>query len=779
MGRMLRRSAAMTMAVALVCAGCTKDSTPKAAPSMTPVKFESATFRAIGSIGQASVVGLTPKAAVQLVDGKGRITRRSTGDVRGTAMFLDVAPGAGYTIRSEVKQRREASAPFRVLSRTDSPDPKLYAGQSFVAGLNYIRMRDGIELAMTVRLPPGKTLADGPFPTVVEYSGYEVAPPHDLLGAISKQLTDPTAPPDPLAPSTSTAVGSLIAPLLGFVTVSVQIRGSGCSGGAFDLFGLPTVYDGYDAIETVAAQPWVHAHKVGMVGISYSGFSQLFVGGTRPPHLAAVAPMSGTDDLYSGIGFPGGIQNTGFAQGWITERQRDAQPAPEGGQEWARLLVQQGDAHCAENQLLHGQAQDGVKLINSIDFRDPKLFKDRTPATWAAKIDVPMFLVGGLQDEQLDSHWIEMLDAMADHKDLWVTMYNGNHNDALAPQILTRWVEFLDLFVADRVPDVPATLVGIAGVLFKQSSGVDAEPLRQSRLAGSATVDEALATFRRDPRVRVLLDVGAGSLGAGALQPSYEQTFDSWPPKAVSPRTWFLGDGGALGTAEPVGPGGSDSYLADPAARPATSQDSSPDAPAPHFHDEPNNWLPLAAGKGLGYTSPPLTADVMIAGASSFDGYVEASATDTDLQVTLSEVRPDGNEMYVQTGWLRATHRKLDEKSSTATDPRPTHLAADASSLPRGKPALVRVPIFPVVHTFRAGSRIRVSISAVGGDRPIWTFRAIDTGTTTVTIDRRPGAQSALVLPVVGDANAGAPLPPCGTVRGQPCRHYQPSSTGG
>ena len=31
-------------------------------------------------------------------------------------------------------------------------------------------MRDGITLAATVRLPPGKTLADGPFPTVIEDS---------------------------------------------------------------------------------------------------------------------------------------------------------------------------------------------------------------------------------------------------------------------------------------------------------------------------------------------------------------------------------------------------------------------------------------------------------------------------------------------------------------------------------------------------------------------------------------------------------------------------------
>ena len=76
------------------------------------------------------------------------------------------------------------------------------------------------------------------------------------------------------------------------------MRGSGCSGGAFDLFGWPTTYDGYDAIETVAAQDWVKGGKVGMGGISFSGITQLFTAGTQPPHLAAVAPLSVTDDVY-------------------------------------------------------------------------------------------------------------------------------------------------------------------------------------------------------------------------------------------------------------------------------------------------------------------------------------------------------------------------------------------------------------------------------------------------------------------------------------------------
>ena len=66
-----------------------------------------------------------------------------------------------------------------------------------------------------------------------------------------------------LLPDTSTAVGSVVARVSGFATVSLQMRGTGCSGGAFDLLGYPSDYDAYDAIEIVAHQDWVAHHKVG------------------------------------------------------------------------------------------------------------------------------------------------------------------------------------------------------------------------------------------------------------------------------------------------------------------------------------------------------------------------------------------------------------------------------------------------------------------------------------------------------------------------------------
>ncbi|MBJ7244676.1 MAG: hypothetical protein JHD03_07680, partial [Solirubrobacteraceae bacterium] len=218
---------------------------------------------ASGSIGQAYVLGAADGQALTLLNARGRTVAKGTADRFGSFIFQNVAAGSGYKVRGASTTRA-----FKVLSTKSNPPAAFFRGIKLKQGLNYVKVRDGIEIAMTVRLPAGKKLSDGPFPTIIEYSGYQTAAPNDLLSALGKN--------DPLAPAASTAVGALIAPLLDFAVVSVQMRGSGCSGGAFDLFALPTTFDGYDAVETVGAQSWVKGGKVGMGGISFSGITQLF-----------------------------------------------------------------------------------------------------------------------------------------------------------------------------------------------------------------------------------------------------------------------------------------------------------------------------------------------------------------------------------------------------------------------------------------------------------------------------------------------------------------------
>jgi predicted acyl esterase len=726
-----------------------------------------ATFKARGSINQAYVLGAKKGQRLQLLDRAGRVVAAGRADRFGSKIFRELRPGRGYT----VKRGRKRSRPFRVLRAGANPARSFYRGIKLKQGLNYVKMRDGVELAMTVRLPAGKKLGDGPFPTFIEYSGYQVAAPNNLLDSILAGTSDP------LAPASSTAVGSLIGPLLDFAVVSVQMRGSGCSGGAFDLFDLPTTYDGYDAVEAVAAQSWVKGGKVGMGGISFSGITQLFTAGTQPPHLAAIAPLSVTDDLYTGTGYPGGIFNSGFAQTWVVERMDDAKPAPAGGQPWARALVKAGDKHCRANQRLRLQTQDALAIQRRNPFRTPSLFAHRAPGAWLKRARVPVFLVGQFQDEQTSGHFVESLKHLNGRPNVFISIQNGIHADSLGPSTITRWAEFMKLYVADEIPVVPSSVIALSGALYSYLADAPAAPVQQSRFATMTSVPAAKAIFRRDPHVRVLMDNGAGPQGAGSIGATWELRFSSWPPKQARASRLYLREGGALG-AKPAG-SATARYTADPRARPRQTLPGN-GAEDAWKAQPPYNWAPVAAGKGVGFVTSALAQDLVIAGPSSLDLHLKSSRRDTDLQVTLSEVRPDGNETYVQNGWLRASHRKLDATQSTALDPFPTHLERDGAPLPRGRYSLVRVPIFPVAHAFRAGSRIRVTVQATGGDRPRWDFATIDRGRTVNTISLGGARASSLVLPAIAGATAqGTPLPGATALRGQPSRRYVAASNGG
>ncbi len=756
--------------VALLATACSAAGSATGGSTVPPATAR-ATFSAHGSVGQAYVLGARPGTHLVLADASGRRVGAGTADRLGSLVVYNVAPGSGYTFRSVDGSQVASSPSFRVLSPSDVPPSSFYTDQHLHAGLNYLTMRDGVRLAATVRLPPGKTLADGPFPTVIEESGYAIAAPHSLVDAVLHTNGESTS--DPLVPDTATSVGSLVAPLLGFATVSLQMRGTGCSGGAFDLFGLPTTYDGYDAVQIAASQPWVANHKVGMVGISFSGISQMFVAGTRPPGLAAIAPMSLTEDLYS-TGFPGGMFNSGFAATWLAQRVADAQPAPQGGQAYARALIADGDTTCLANQALHGQAQNLQALLREASHRVPALYDERAPSTWAKRTQVPVFVSGAFQDEQTGGQWPSIIADLSSDPHVWATIVNGTHADSLGPGTLTRWIEFLDLFVADRVPSEPAIVPTLASGLYQQLANAPAEPLPPLQYTDEPSVGAARAAFETQPRVRVLLDNGGGTVGPGALQPVWQLEFPSWPPPKAVATTYHLGSGGTLTASTPAH--ATVAFRPDPSARPPN------DLPTgnPWWALPPFDWVPVTGTDGLGFVSAPFTRDLTVVGPASLDLWIESSAADTDLQATVSEVRPDGKELFIQTGVLRASDRALDPTGSTATHPVPTYAAATASPLPAGRFTEVRIPILPFAYAFRAGSRIRVTVTAPGGDRPAWEFATYQThGKVTDTIGLGGASASALVLSVLPGVTPPDPQPACPSLRGEPCRPYLPAANGG
>ncbi len=724
--------------------------------------FAATAFQGHGSIGEAYAIGATPGERLTLVDRSGSNVGSGVVDTLGGIIIRNVRPGSGYRFEETGTEHRRTGS-FSVLSDSSTPPSSLYSSQHLHAGLNYVRMRDGISIAATVRLPPGKTLADGPFPTVIEYSGYATAAPHSLIDALEGKA--PSS--DALLPDTSTIVGSVIAPLLGFVTVSMQMRGTGCSGGAFDLFGLPSDYDGYDMIQTVGSQPWVLHHKVGMVGISYSGISQFEVAGTDPPDLAAITPLSSTDDLFS-TGYPGGIYNSGFAASWVAQRKVDAEAAPHGGQPWATAEIATGDTTCLANQVLHPEAQQLESLVGPGLSRDPSLFDQRSPAVWATHVKVPVFLVGALEDEQTGPQWPALITALGHDKDVYATMLNGTHIDSLGPDTLSRWLEFLDIYVAGRVPSQNPFLTLLAPVVYAEvTGGAKSMAPPPVRFTSDTSVAQARSDFAiHDPRVRVLFDNGGGDLGPGALQPTFEADYATWPPRGTVTR-YYLGSGATLRSTK--GPAGRASFRPDPSVRPATDLPSGNAWAA----QPPYDWTPVPAGNGLAFETPPFDSATTVVGPASLDLWLRSSAPTTDLQVTVTEVRPGATqEEYVTSGFLRSSNHTL-AASSTALDPVPTYRRSDRHALAAGSATLVRIPIDPIAHAFRAGTRLRIVISAPGGDRPSWAFSTPAThGTVTDTLSLGGATASSLALNVVSGVSVPVAMPACGALRGEPCRAY-------
>jgi putative CocE/NonD family hydrolase len=259
------------------------------------------------------------------------------------------------------------------------------------------------------------------------------------------------------------------------------------------------------------------------------------------------------------------------------------------------------------------------------------------------------------------------------------------------------------------------------------------------------------------------------------MQTEWEGDFTSWPPPPAIARTLYLGAAGSLDSGRP--PAGQATYRPDPSARPPTDLPASASAWAAL---PPYDWTPVAGSDGLGFASATLTRDMVVVGPASLDLWLRSSAPDTDIQATVSEVRPDGSELYITSGFLRASDRALDRRASTALHPVPTYLASTARPLPPGRFEEVRVPIDPITYAFRAGSRLRITVSAPGGDRPQWAFASYPThGTVVDTVSLGGARASALVLPVDPGLVPPDAQPACPSLRGDPCRQYVPAGNGG
>lgn len=739
--------------------------TPLEALNLTSPDLSQATFEVHGTINQIYIWNAPDMVEIEVVDQMGTLLAQGDTDWQGSLVFRELNAQDDVEVRLKDDPSNRATG-ITILSEENSKPSEIYY-QSHVLkpGRTYITMRDGIQLSVFVSLPG--PIEDGPYPTIINYSGYSPSRPSEVLAEEARPFCGqlPVLCDSPGHPA------GLLAGIGGYASVGINMRGTGCSGGAYDFFEPLQLIDGYDLVEIIARQPWVKHNHVGMAGLSYPGISQLFVAKMKPPSLAAIAPMSVIADTTSSTLTPGGLYNDGFALAWIRNVLERALPY---GHQWIEDVVEQGDTVCETHQLLHSQMVDVVAKALEQPFYTDEVAALFDPTQFVNQIEVPVFLTGQWQDEQTGAHFAALLDKFTSSSHARFTVTNGVHADGYTPHILTEWKTFLDFYVAREIPNWPTLVQQLVPLFFQEFFGATI-PLPLMRFDDMSSFEDALSAYEAEPALRVIWETGADEeYPAGAPLGRFETFHDAWPPPETQPFILYFHPEGTLKATEP-------------------SAEQSAERPASFFYHDPQaatrvilergninnlvpnwNYEPLRQDHAIAFISDPLDTDHVMLGHGSVDVWIQSTEIDADLEVHLTEVRPDDTEMWVQAGWLRASYRGLRDDASILR-PIKTHREEDYALLPADEWTLLRIELMPFGHIFRAGSRLRISIDTPGDTAAEWYFILLDQSVTArhafAHSDQYP---SRIVLPLIPTIDVPTPLANCGTLRGQPCRPYVP-----
>jgi uncharacterized protein len=490
---------------------------------------------------------------------------------------------------------------------------------------------------------------NGPFPVIINYSGYDPG----AIGGYSYLHNNSAM---------STDVDSSLLKQ-GYAVLGVNARGTGCSEGEFDFLGPAYGRDGADVVEWIAAQPWSNG-AVGMANWSWAGMSQVATASERPPHLKAIAPGMALTDPRLDSWAIGGVPSQGFVTGW-----------------WmflhSRWLAVRGSAEQEHDQRCLMQVEKNFESGQQTAVNLPSLLlqhplhdnwiEQRTILSKADQIAVPILSMESFQDEATTARAGYYQERVNPDR-LWYIQTNGNHDLYESLQFRPTLLAFFDHFVKgvnngfEKRPHVE--------VWYETASAAGPDGPDSDRRATAGWVEQ-FATYPVKTEL-LKLPLGSGNR-LGLTGQSNDSESESKPDEYRYP---------VEGPSVDVIPG-------------------------------PGAWGNLSADWKAGsvaYTTDPLQRDVVIYGPVSADLWISSSVGDTDLQVTLTDVRPDGQEVFVQRGWLRMSARALDPKRSTPTRPWPCDLPQCIRALTPGVPELGRVELTKVAYAYRAGSRIRVWI---------------------------------------------------------------------
>lgn len=134
----------------------------------------------------------------------------------------------------------------------------------------------------------------------------------------------------------------------------------------------------------------------------------------------------------------------------------------------------------------------------------------------------------------------------------------------------------------------------------------------------------------------------------------------------------------------------------------------------PTFSEKPDSFTnrpglkPRETVPSVKYMTDPLTEDVEVTGPIALYFYASLSSQDANWMVMINDIDLDDSEKLVSKGWLKASHRELNEGKSKSYQP--FHPHTRSIPIKPGEIYNYAIDIKETSYVFRAGHRIQLKI---------------------------------------------------------------------
>lgn len=605
--------------------------------------------------------------------------------------------------------------------------------------LQFITTKSGQKLAVLVSMPADASgkVASGTFPSILTQTAYRIDTGQLLGSVVGTGNTLLVGGPDRFMNRR------------GYVSVAVDVLGSGMSSDSAQLLGAAEQAAYGEAVEWITRQPWFNG-QIGLAGTSYLGITSLLTAQQQHPAVKAVFAQVPMGDAYRGTVGVGGLLNAKFISLWL--------PLTHSLSVANEQAIQNNPAYAdqikAANQQ-HIDAVDGWYLptvSNSLAGKtgyatdDGDFWSTRSPVEGAAKIKVPTFLLGSSNDifQRDEPLLYEQIKRNANTK---LVIVKGSH--------------------------IQAVLAG--------ASGAD------NALANGAPSSSALMLQWFDQYLKGI-DTGAEGLpnvtqfveGYGVMGSSRYARATDWPHPQMTPKRMYLRGDLTLSEQKPWWPDPTRQVTEPKPAVVSYAKNSAGTSVTASVEINDGSdcsssfvqWslgmaglLPKAcytnsatverAQNAVIYQTAPLASDLYLNGPMQVDVWVKTTKTEAAVAVRVDDVDAFGVATPITTGLQAASHRAVDVSRSRFVKGvmiQPWHPFTQAAKLPviPGQPMLVPVEVFPAAAVIRKGHKLRIAISASNQAQGVWPApqEAQAAGNVT-TILSGPAHPSSVVLPVV------------------------------